>query len=76
LDLAAGLLTDPTVTAVRARLRNAKFDIDFCEAPVAHDLPESLREIRERVPCGFVTLPFELSTPIASYHILVGVLRE
>lgn len=26
--------------------------IDFCEAPVAHDLPESMREIRERVPCA------------------------
>jgi L-alanine-DL-glutamate epimerase-like enolase superfamily enzyme len=26
--------------------------LDFCEAPVAHDLPESMREIRERVPCA------------------------
>jgi len=31
---------------------DARFGIDFCEAPVAHDLPESLREIRERVPCA------------------------
>ena len=34
---------------------DAKFGIDFCEAPVAHDLPESLREIRERVPCAIAT---------------------
>ncbi len=26
--------------------------LDFCEAPVAHDLPESMREICERVPCA------------------------
>lgn len=31
---------------------DARYGIDFCEAPVAHDLPESLREIRERVPCA------------------------
>ncbi len=31
---------------------DAKYRIDFCEAPVAHDLPESLREIRQRVPCA------------------------
>jgi glucarate dehydratase len=34
---------------------DAKYGIDFCEAPVAHDLPEGLREIRERVPCAIAT---------------------
>jgi L-Ala-D/L-Glu epimerase len=29
-----------------------RFGIDFCEAPVAHELPESMREVRERVPCA------------------------
>lgn len=29
-----------------------RYDIDFCEAPVRHDLPESLAEIRARVPCA------------------------
>ena len=29
-----------------------RFRIDFCEAPVAHDLPESMREVRSRVPCA------------------------
>jgi glucarate dehydratase len=29
-----------------------RFVIDFCEAPVAHDLPESMAEIRQRVPCA------------------------
>ncbi len=29
-----------------------KFGIDFCEAPVAHDLPESMREVRQQVPCA------------------------
>lgn len=29
-----------------------RFHIDFCEAPVAHDLPESMLEVRSRVPCA------------------------
>jgi glucarate dehydratase len=29
-----------------------RFHIDFCEAPVAHELPESMAEIRSRVPCA------------------------
>ncbi|MBM3356430.1 MAG: hypothetical protein FJY54_01710 [Betaproteobacteria bacterium] len=29
-----------------------RFQIDFCEAPVPHDLPESMLEIRNRVPCA------------------------
>jgi L-alanine-DL-glutamate epimerase-like enolase superfamily enzyme len=29
-----------------------KVTIDFCEAPVPHDLPEGLAEIRARVPCA------------------------
>ena len=31
---------------------DSKFDLDFCEAPVPHDLPDSMREVRERVTCG------------------------
>jgi glucarate dehydratase len=34
---------------------DAKYGIDFCEAPVAHDLPEALGEIRARVPCAIAT---------------------
>ena len=29
-----------------------RFGIDFCEAPVVHDLPEAMAEIRSRVPCA------------------------
>jgi L-alanine-DL-glutamate epimerase-like enolase superfamily enzyme len=29
-----------------------RFGIDFCEAPVPHDLPESMAEVRRRVPCA------------------------
>ena len=31
---------------------DSKFEIDFCEAPVPHDLPDSMREVRERVSCA------------------------
>ena len=31
---------------------DAKHGIDFCEAPLKHDLPESTREVRMRVPCA------------------------
>ncbi len=29
-----------------------KYGIDFCEAPIAHDLPQGMAEIRARVPCA------------------------
>lgn len=29
-----------------------KFGIDFCEAPVPHDLTDSMSEVRSRVPCA------------------------
>lgn len=31
---------------------DARFDIDFCEAPVPHDLPDGMAEVRRRVPCA------------------------
>jgi L-alanine-DL-glutamate epimerase-like enolase superfamily enzyme len=30
---------------------DSKFGIEFCEAPVSHELPDSMREVRQRVPC-------------------------
>ena len=31
---------------------DAKFRIEFCEAPVPHDLPEAMAEVRAKVPCA------------------------
>ena len=31
---------------------DSRWRIDFCEAPVAHDRPDGMREVRARVPCA------------------------